>query len=299
MKALQLVRRATTLDLHPLARRARIGIQRLLGGASGEKPAPGGKGSDRPDPRAIEAVRKRNRHVLECLSAMDLFIAPSRFLCDEMVAFGVDASRVVVSDYGFPACGARARSRPLTGGRLRLAFLGNLQPHKGLHVLVEAFRLQPSDSLSLEVWGSPEHAPAYVRELRRRDPRVVFRGEFGPQERGRVLDEIDILVFPSIWYENSPLTIHEAFQAGIPVVASDLGGMAELVIPLRNGLTFRAGDATDLARQLGRLESEPGLVSRLSRGALETRVKTVEEDARELVSRFSSLVARRRKEGET
>jgi glycosyltransferase involved in cell wall biosynthesis len=182
---------------------------------------------------------------------------------------------------------------------LRLAFLGNLQPHKGLHVLVEAFRLQPSDSLSLEVWGSPEHAPAYVRELRRRDPRVVFRGEFGPQERGRVLDEIDILVFPSIWYENSPLTIHEAFQAGIPVVASDLGGMAELVIPLRNGLTFRAGDATDLARQLGRLESEPGLVSRLSRGALETRVKTVEEDARELVSRFSSLVARRRKEGET
>jgi len=77
------------------------------------------------------------------------------------------------------------------------------------------------------------------------------------------LSEIDVLVVPSIWYENSPLTIHEAFLAGVPVITSNIGGMAELVRDEVNGLHFQVGNAEDLARKMLRVVENPSLLSTL------------------------------------
>ena len=86
-----------------------------------------------------------------------------------------------------------------------------------------------------------------------------------------------MLVVPSVWLENAPFIIREAFAAGLPVVASNLGGMAELVDDGRSGLLFAPGDASDLRRALARLLDEPGLLDRLRAGV--PRMKTIEEDA--------------------
>src|SRR5947208_14968485 len=87
---------------------------------------------------------------------------------------------------------------------------------------------------------------------------------------------IDVLVVPSIWPENSPLVIQEAFLAGAPVVASRIGGIPDAVDEGRNGLLFRAGDSQDLARTLTRLLREPGLRDALRSGI--PPVRTIEED---------------------
>jgi glycosyltransferase involved in cell wall biosynthesis len=84
-------------------------------------------------------------------------------------------------------------------------------------------------------------------------------------------------VVPSVWLENSPFVIKEAFAAGLPVVASNLGGMAEMVSDGHNGLLFEPGDAADLRRALHRLLNEPGLLERLREGI--PRVRTIDEDA--------------------
>jgi glycosyltransferase involved in cell wall biosynthesis len=107
-----------------------------------------------------------------------------------------------------------------------------------------------------------------------------------------LLADVDWVVVPSVWYENAPLVIQEAFQHGRPVICSDIGGMAEKVTDGVDGLHFRAGDARDLAATLQRAVTSPGLWERLSAGIqpvhdLETHVNTLQE-------LYSRLVAERR-----
>jgi glycosyltransferase involved in cell wall biosynthesis len=107
---------------------------------------------------------------------------------------------------------------------------------------------------------------------------------------GNVLSGMDVLVVPSRWYENGPGVIFEAFAAGIPVVATNLGGMSEFVRHERDGLLFGMEDPGDLARQLRRLVEEPGLLERLRAGI--EPVKTVQENVDELEALYGGLLAR-------
>ena len=118
----------------------------------------------------------------------------------------------------------------------------------------------------------------------------------------QALASIDVLVVPSIWPENAPLVIQEAFLAGVPVVASRIGGIPEMVTDGRNGLLFQAGDAEDLARTLARLLHEPGLLESLRAGI--PPVRSIEEDVRFARSLYDtqhqtaeSAAARRRSQG--
>jgi glycosyltransferase involved in cell wall biosynthesis len=95
---------------------------------------------------------------------------------------------------------------------------------------------------------------------------------------------MDLLVVPSLWLENSPLVIHEAFMAGVPVVGSRLGGTADLVCDGANGLLYEALSAEQLAAALRRVLEEPGLHRSLASAA--PPVKTIEDDAREWIERY-------------
>jgi len=151
---------------------------------------------------------------------------------------------------------------------LRLAYVGGIYPHKGVHVLVEAFSRLPRGCATLDVHGVLEWFPTYVAQLRaicgeREDLR--WRGRFAPEELDARLDAADVLVVPSLWYENRPLTIQAAFRRGVCVVASDLGGMAELVQPGRGGQRFPRGDVDGLARLLRALARDRERVLALAR----------------------------------
>ena len=116
---------------------------------------------------------------------------------------------------------------------------------------------------------------------------VVFKGRFDNARLSDVYAEIDVLVVPSIWFENSPITIHEAFLTRTPVVASGIGGMAEFVRDGVDGLHFRVGDDRDLGRTLQRFLDEPDLVQRLSRDWMP--IKTIAEDAAATEFRYDAL----------
>jgi glycosyltransferase involved in cell wall biosynthesis len=96
----------------------------------------------------------------------------------------------------------------------------------------------------------------------------------------KALGALDVLVVPSIWAENSPLVIHEAFLAGVPVIASDIGGIPELVTHEVNGLLFPVGDVDALARALQRVAGDRGLLQKLRDGI--PPVRSIETDVQEL-----------------
>jgi glycosyltransferase involved in cell wall biosynthesis len=246
----------------------------------------------------VKANRKRREEVQAALADVNLFIAPSRFLRDRFVQNGlVPAEKIVHSDYGFlkgRLLSARAKRKKRTESiPLRIGFTGTVSDWKGVHVLVEAMNGIPEGAVTCDIHGSLDSFPAYAERLKKlsRNPSVQFRGRFDNSRVADVLAEMDVLVVPSLWYENSPLTIHEAFVAGMPVITGNEGGMAELIQDGTWGLLFRIGDAADLRQKILRLVEEPGLLDRLRKGI--PQVKDIDDDARETEDRFAALVAGR------
>jgi glycosyltransferase involved in cell wall biosynthesis len=173
---------------------------------------------------------------------------------------------------------------------LRVGYIGTIHHQKGLDVLMRAFKMLPRDGVTLRVCGDLKRYPDYAREvydLGGQDPRINFAGPFPNEQMAAELGKIDVLVVPSTWYENTPLVIYSAFAAGIPVVASNLGGIAEVIRHGENGLLFELGDPEDLARQLKRLSEEPDLLVKLGENAGD--VRTVEESVVEILDLYERL----------
>jgi glycosyltransferase involved in cell wall biosynthesis len=119
---------------------------------------------------------------------------------------------------------------------------------------------------------------------------IFFRGSYKRDQLSDVFSEIDILIVPSIWYENAPLVIWEAFATKTPVIATNLGGMSEVVVHDVNGLLFERGNIDDLARQLNRVTEENGLLEKLSTGI--PPVKSIKQEVDELENIYEELVNR-------
>jgi glycosyltransferase involved in cell wall biosynthesis len=238
---------------------------------------------------AIRAVSDRNRVLRDALMHANLVLAPSRFLRDLIVQSGLPPERVVISRYGIDVPVPKPRI-PAQEPGLRIGYLGQLAPHKGVGVLVEALRYLPAAPLDVRIYGDPGSHAGYAAKLRSLtgdDPRITFRGPYQHERVYDLLAELDAIVVPSVWYENSPFVIQEAQAAHVPVLASRLGGMRELVTDEADGLLFEPGDSRDLARQLRRLLDEPTLLERLRPDG--TSVRTEQDEMRELSAHYRRL----------
>ena len=240
-------------------------------------------------------LAERNPYVLGRLAQADLLLAPSRFLRERFLETGYfDPGKLVHSDYGTPSHGPGEDLRSKSPTEvLRFGFVGSLVEHKGIATLVEAVGRLDRGRCELRVSGAfrPETDPFHARlaEVAREAP-VRFLGPFEHDRIAEVHREIDVLVVPSTWFENSPLSIHEAFLHGTPVVTSGIGGMAELVRDGVDGFHARPGDAAHLAIVLRRFLDDAGLAKRLAADL--PRVKTLEEDAAETEARYRELARR-------
>lgn len=236
-------------------------------------------------------IAERRAHLLPALALPGALIAPSHFLARQFAPY-VPAGRLQVLRLGLDLTPFRAQTRPPRQAALRIGYVGQVAPHKGLHLLVEAFRLlRPAGRpLELHIHGGLEAHPHYaarVRALAGGDPRISFHGRFENQHAAAILAGLDLTAVPSTWYENSPLAILEAHAAGTPVVTSAMGGMAELVRDGVDGLHFAPGDPRDLARQLQRLVDEPALLDTLQRGVVSPW--SIEEEQEQLLEIYQRL----------
>lgn len=221
-------------------------------------------------------IERRMGAARAVFEAVDLFVAPSRALADRFVELGVDRRRITVEDYGMKTLSV---TRAQYEGPLRIGFVGSIVWHKGVHVLIDAVRQLPAGSWELKIFGDPAVAPDYVADLRSRSASlpVRFMGPIGPDHASDAYAQIDVLAVPSLWLENSPLVIHEAFMAGVPVAAARIGGIPDLVTDGVNGRLYDPTSAADLARVLREL-LDPEVRRALARQA--PAVKTIEDDAR-------------------
>lgn len=259
------------------------------------------KRREHPSMVVIRQMLARTRFLREKFNSVDAILAPTKLMQRMLTTNGIDPDLVTLSPYGMDLSrfGEIEASRNGSGGAgtkgVRFGYIGTIHPQKGVHVLVEAFKSLPREmDVSLRICGSLAGFPEYAREvydLARPDPRINFAGTFPNEKIAEELSKIDVLVVPSTWYENTPLVIYSAFAARIPVVATDLGGMAEVVEHEGNGLLFKPGDDRDLARQLARLAEEPDSLKKYSGNIRD--VRSVEDSVDEMLETYDRLLRER------
>jgi glycosyltransferase involved in cell wall biosynthesis len=269
-------------------------LQRLVGAARQLSPglvqsAAKAAGQSRRFPVTEADIAARLAHARRLFGQVDLFVAPSPSLGAQFRELGLDPKKITVSDNGFRP--APRAARPPAAGPLRIGFVGTLVWHKGVHVLVEAVRGLPAGSYELALYGDLTTFPEYVTDLRRLADGlpVHFMGGFDSTATTDIYGRFDVLVVPSVWLENSPLVIHEAFQAGVPVVGSRMGGIVDLIRHGEWGLLFDAGSPAALAEALRSILSDRRCLDDWT--ARLPAVKSIAENAREWEANYERVLA--------
>lgn len=220
--------------------------------------------------RPMKDVTERRADLGTVLRRTTVVMMATRRLADLAQKAGVDPSRIEMMRYGLTERMVRPRLPGFPeSGRLVLGFFGQITPHKGPHVLIDAVKRLPNAPIEVQIHGPMHREPAYAARLQALtgdDPRIVFRGAFQHTTFANLIASIDAMVIPSLWHEPGPTVMWEAFDANVPIVASRLGGMSENVIDGVNGLLYAPGDAADLAAQIQRVFDNPGLLAELRAG---------------------------------
>ncbi|HEV2857213.1 MAG TPA: glycosyltransferase family 4 protein [Solirubrobacterales bacterium] len=242
----------------------------------------------------------RKRFIQSHMSLVDRFIAPSSFLRDRYVDWGLPADKVFTEEYGrLPVTPAETRDRRK---RNRLVFIGQLSYFKGVNVLLEAMKRLQDDEVDvhLSVYGAnlelqpDEFRSEFAELLEATKETVDFEGEFNHDDLPTIMADADWVVVPSVWWENSPLVIQEAGQHRRPVIASDIGGMAEKVHDGVSGLHFRAADPASLAETISK-----AIGTRKLWDELQARIEPpyeMDEHVRSLTRHYKELLASRSEE---
>lgn len=234
----------------------------------------------------IRAVIERPAVLRERLSTLRAAFAPTQFLRDayrrngftipiEVCPFGIDADRT---------------PKPKRhDGPLRIGFIGQIGKHKGCHVLVEAARHLDPKRFLVEIWGDMARHPLYAGKLLQNAAGhpVQFRGSLPLEALDVALRSLDVLVMPSIWAENSPLTLLQALACHTPCIVSNQPGMTEVIMNGENGLVVPTGSYRALAATLRRLEKNRDELDRLTQStAYERDTDHMAIDVLNLYSRY-------------
>ena len=248
--------------------------------------------------RARELTRARHSAFRQLLRESDAVIAVCEWVRSLLLRAGAAPSRLMLSRQGTSPW-PEAPTRPHADGTLRLVFIGRMHPTKGVHMVVKALASKPALRATLDIHGvtQGDDAVEYRSELLRltaNDPRIRFRDPLPAADIVPTIALYDATVVPSQWLETGPLTVLESFAAGIPVLGSDLGGIAELVRHDRDGWLVPYADEEAWAAALERFATDPSLVRRLA--AQVPRPRSTLDVGRDMVSVYEAIAATRHRQ---
>lgn len=222
-------------------------------------------------PAAVTATVSRPDYLRDTANMIDKIMVPTQLMQDIFVENGIEEPRIQRVPFGLDTAPLEPFQRKEPSEITRIGFIGTIFEHKGLDLLISAFHNLPVETLAtLRIYGDTSQFAEYGQkmiDLAKAGPnadKIEFMGSFPNAQLGEVLQNLDVLVVPSRWYENTPLVIQSAFATKTPVMATDLGGMSELVKHNFNGLLFEVNNVESLTRQLLRITQESELLPRLS-----------------------------------
>lgn len=214
----------------------------------------------------------REQYLKQHFEYVDQFISPSEFLKQRYVDWGLCESRIKVIENGQPKVESLPLRKP--DNQIKMTYIGQINPFKGIDVLLDALlELKRSElkNIQVDIHGAnfTNQESDFQNSIREKitllGSVVKLHGSYEPHELKAILVNSDWVVVPSVWWENSPMVIQEALNYGRPLIVSDIGGMAEKVKHMHNGLQFRAGKSSSLATVIRMLIEAPELRERCAK----------------------------------
>lgn len=208
-------------------------------------------------------VINRQFYIRKGLEFVDQFLAPSKFLKEMYVKHDFAGSKIVFLPNLIKETEAIKNSqlKPWSSNKdtIHLQYIGQVLPHKGIKTLLDASLLLEKEILNLEltitISGSiPFSFRDFVNDHEAVTRRLVsVTGAYENSEVSRILRNTDVVVVPSLWFENDPLVIEEARLARVPVIASDIGALREKVADAGIGWNFQMGNSQALATLISKV----------------------------------------------
>ncbi len=225
--------------------------------------------------RMTELVQLRHTTFHALMQEVHHIVAVCQWIKDLLLRNNIPENKITVSRHGLPQLGENVEpefnQEPILLSPLRIAYLGRLDSTKGIDILIRALRLLPIDSVKLHLYGIVQSTggTAYLEHLKNLaagDPRIVFCPPVPSAQVISLLRNYHILAVPSQCLETGPLVVLEAFAAGIPVIGSRRGGIAELVKHEVNGLLVEPDSIEGWCQAIQRICGEQGLLAKLCAG---------------------------------
>ncbi len=214
-------------------------------------------------------LAQRNHLLQKALAGAAHIITPSRFVKNWYLQQGISPTNIEAIPLGIELPSNSIKEQTLKKEKgdekrpLRVGYIGGLSWQKGVHILIDAFNQLPTPC-QLWIAGDLTFDPAYVTALRQlAHENVTFLGKLDRDSVWQMLAQIDVIVVPSLWYETFCIVISEANAMRIPVIASNLGALAERIHDGQDGYLFPPGEADALYKILAELQANPQQLDKL------------------------------------
>lgn len=237
----------------------------------------------------VKSLTLRNQFLLDQINKFDRIIIPTNFMKERFLALGIKDKKLYKNSFGIKACERVTKRTMKSDGIITFAFIGTINEHKGVHLLIEAARILIEKyqlyNFKIKIYGKENSFPQYMNLLlgMTKDnvkEHVEFLGTFPNEVIAEIFAGIDVLIVPSLWVENTPLVLYSAFMCNTPIFCSDTVGMTEVVKDNVNGFTFHMGDALDLTEKMCKVILNPKILGDFMGNI--PKIKTIDENAKEM-----------------
>ena len=219
-----------------------------------------------------QKFKMREEFLKTHLELVDRFISPSHFLAQRFIDWGLPSEKMTVLENGRQVY-KPAPQRQLKPGEKRnhFGFFGQINPYKGTLLILEAVEYLVKNNFKdfhINLFGNiapgfEEFKAEFLDFLEKYKDMVTYHGKYKQVEIPELIQLVDWVIVPSVWWENSPLVIQEVFMHKRPIICSDIGGMAEKVDNNVTGLHFKVRNQISLSEKIKQACLEDGLWTRL------------------------------------
>jgi glycosyltransferase involved in cell wall biosynthesis/SAM-dependent methyltransferase len=239
-----------------------------------------------------EKISKRFNDTWELFQSVDKVVCATQFLKGMYESKGYSHDISIIrfgTDYNTIVPNMRVYHEK---SEITLGYLSYLAFHKGAHILLEAYIRADAPNVSLLMYGDTAADRDYFSQLNtlaKNSGKIRFPGRYSYEDLTNIINNLDVVVLPSLWWENSPLVLLRSLAQDVPVITSDLGGMTEIIKDGKNGFAFKIGDPDDLARIIKKIGDNPSILNALKQQI--THPPRIEEEAFEYDRLYRSLVS--------
>lgn len=234
-------------------------------------------------------LRERYTQGKTCMEEADAVIISAEFLKKLLDLNTLNTSRVSLIRHGFNYDAFKPIHSSKKSTHFTVASLGSPLPHKGVDLLIDAFKQIPFSNMRLEIYGT-DVEKGYFNKIKNQaapDKRISFEGKYTISDLPAMHKKIDLIVQPSRWYETYPLVGVTGLAFGVPLIVPDLTGSRELVAHGKNGYIFTFDDEVSLRNMISQAYQD-----RLKQNAFITYPYTIEGEAFETNKLYETIVYR-------